>query len=150
MDLRLFYFHVTIYNSCRYYKYSLCQALIKEENFGGNCSLNLFGCIKEKGNEVFGRGPFSQISVNELTYRDLENTIQFSFLAIQFFPPTQKITIPKYHSFFFHKPRIKAKLFLAVTVKNDFNTVMSFFMKAVLLLLNVHVNCLDTRFFSQI
>ena len=50
---------------------------------------------------------------------------------------------------FFHKPR-KAKLFITATVKNNFNTAMSLFMKADLLLLNVYMNCLDTRLFSYI
>ena len=31
----------------------------------------------------------------ELMYCDLGNAMHFSFLTIQFFPPTQKITIPK-------------------------------------------------------
>ena len=35
----------------------------------------------------------------ELTYRDSQNTIHFSFFTIQFFPPSLKITIPK-QSFF--------------------------------------------------
>ena len=31
----------------------------------------------------------------ELTYRDLGNTMQFSFFTAQFFPPTQRMAIPK-------------------------------------------------------
>lgn len=42
----------------------------------------------------------------------------------------------------------KVKLFLAVAVKNDFNMHMPFFTETVLLLLHVHMNYPDTRFFS--
>ena len=47
----------------------------------------------------------------ELMYRDSGNMIQFSFFTIQFFLPTQKITMPKYDKFFFCKPETKTKLF---------------------------------------
>ena len=34
----------------------------------------------------------------ELTYRDSGNTIHFSIFTMQIFPPSQKITIPKYYA----------------------------------------------------
>ena len=63
----------------------------------------------------------------ELMYCDLENLIYFSFFAVQFFPSTQKISLPKY-SFFFLIREAKAKL------------------KNILLLPHMHINCLDARF----
>ena len=45
---------------------------------------------------------------------------------------------------------MKTKLFLVVTVKTIAIYVRHFFMKAVLFLLHVHVNCFDLRFFSPI
>ena len=47
---------------------------------------------------------------------------------------------------FCQKPRNKSKLFLAV-IKNNTNIFASFLMKTGIILLHVHVNCLDTRFF---
>ena len=96
----------------------------------------------------------ASISSYELIYRNSGNTIHFSFLATVYSFPTypEKCETKKIFFFFFSffkNRESKAKLILAVTVNNYFNTVMSFFIKAVLLL-NVHVNCLETRFFSQI
>ena len=96
----------------------------------------------------------ASISGYELTYRNSGNTIHFSFFATvySFSHLPRKLrdqNLIVFFVFFFKNGESKAKLILAVTVNNDFNTVMTFFIKAVLLL-NVHVNCLETRFFSQI
>ena len=45
---------------------------------------------------------------------------------------------------YFVNRETKAKLFLAVTVTNNFNIRTSFFMKTVMFLLHMHVNYLDT------
>ena len=60
---------------------------------------------------------------------------------IQFFPPTHKITIPKC-KFYIINWETKTQLFFAVTVKIDFNSCIILFMKTVLLLVYVYMNCL--------
>ena len=84
----------------------------------------------------------------ELTYPGSRNMIQFSFFTIVF-PPIQNVTIPKCKFYFVNRKTI-TKPFLAVTVKIDFQYAYHLFTKAVLLLLYVHVNCFDTRFFPLI
>ena len=83
-------------------------------------------------------------------YYNLGNMIQFSFFMIQFLPPTKKITIPKYN-FFFANWETKTKLSLIVTIKINFNLHMPFFNEIffVLLLLHVHLNCVDIKFFLK-
>ena len=44
-----------------------------------------------------------------------------SFFTIQFFPPTQKITMPRKVSVSYKYKILKIKFFLAVKVKNNFN-----------------------------
>ena len=69
-------------------------------------------------------------------YRALGNAILSSFLTMQFFPPSQKITI-KIFSFIFLN---RNKIFFAAVVKNDFTMCVSCFMKTFLLVLHVHQN----------
>ena len=58
-----------------------------------SCLLQVFFIFRFRKN--FLGALVHETAMYELTYRDSGNTIQFSFFAIQFFPPTQKIAIPK-------------------------------------------------------
>lgn len=66
----------------------------------------------------------------KLTNYDLGNAIHFSFLTMQFFPPSQEITISKYI--------IK---FLFPTIKNEFNMHVSCFIWIVCLAAECILNC---------
>ena len=82
----------------------------------------------------------------KLTYCDLRNMVHFSFPTMLFFPPSQKITTPKYDSLC-----NKQSYFFLLQLKTIyFNIHVSCFMRTVLLLLRVNVNCFKTRFFSLI
>ena len=82
----------------------------------------------------------------KLMYYDSGNTL-YTVLIFhdEVFP-----TYPENHNTkiwaFFINQETKAKLFLAV-IKDNTNIFASFFMKTGIILLHVHVNCLDTRFF---
>ena len=79
--------------------------------------------------------------------QEIRHSFHFSLCSF-FHLPTKKIIIPKYVCFV--NRETKAKLFLAVTVTNNFNIRTSFFMKTVMFLLHMHVNYLDTISFFLI
>ena len=54
----------------------------------------------------------------ELMHRDLGNTIHFSIITIQIFPPGQNITIPKYNKVSYSKT--EKQNFLSAAIKNKF------------------------------
>ena len=55
---------------------------------------------------------------SNLTYCDSGNTIHFSIFTMLIFPPSQKITIPKYNAVSYSETE---KLFFSAAVKNNFN-----------------------------
>ena len=98
------------------------------------------------------KNSFLRESGYELTYRDSGNTIvrkyeiHFSFLRMQFFTPTQKITIPKYKFIFpIHRSENNSFLLLPLMISKSL-----FIFFTVLLLLHVHFNYLAIGFFSPI
>ena len=83
------------------------------------------------------------ITMFELTYCDLGNTMYFSFFTIQFFPTTLKINTKE--CFCFLNGGTETKFFLAVNkVKSNFNMIRIWF------LLKLLCCSLDIRFFSLI
>ena len=81
----------------------------------------------------------------ELMYGDSGNTMHCSFFTIQFFPPTQKITMPRKVSVSYKYKILKKKIFLAVQFKNNFNM-----MRISFLLRQLCWCCLDIKLFSLI
>ena len=64
-------------------------------------------------------------------YCDLGSTIQFSFFTMQFFPPTEKIMIPKYDKFFFSQTKEqKQNFFLLLLSKRISICVVIFYEKS--------------------
>ena len=83
----------------------------------------------------------------KLMYYDSGNTL-YTVLIFhdEVFPTYPENHNTKIWEAFFINQETKAKLFLAV-IKDNTNICASFFMKTGIILLHVHVNCLDTRFF---
>ena len=83
----------------------------------------------------------------KLMYYDSGNTL-YTVLIFhdEVFPTYPENHNTKIWEAFFINQETKVKLFLAV-IKDNTNICASFFMKTGIILLHVHVNCLDTRFF---
>ena len=75
---------------------TLCipKIIIKNFIFFSLQDIKMSGKNINFNNKSFRKSTFYKTGF-ELTYRDSGNTIHFSFFTIQFFPPTQKITMPK-------------------------------------------------------
>ena len=91
------------------------------------------------------------ISGLELRYRDSLNTILIVF-SVQVFPPSQKITIPKYEIVSLSLAETQ-NFFLILPIKK-ISICTDMFSERIfvvfLLLLLAHINCLMTRFFSLV
>ena len=91
------------------------------------------------------------ISGLELRYRDSLNTILIVF-SVQVFPPSQKITIPKYEIVSLSLAETQNS-FLILPIKK-ISICIDMFSERIfvvfLLLLLAHINCLMTRFFSLV
>ena len=77
-----------------------------------------------------------QVAGFELTYCDTGNSIPFPIFTMQTFLPSQKIMIPRYNTVSCFET--EKQNFYSVVVKNNFNMYVPYFMRTVLLLLDVH------------